>query len=120
MPDTILAYDLGTGGNKVSLYDAAGRCLNSVFVPYETRYPQAGWHEQQPEAWWDSVVGSTRQVLGRADPASVRCLAISGHSLGCVPLDAGGRVLRDAALIWSDKRAAAQAARFFEKADPPR
>ncbi len=117
MPDTILAYDLGTGGNKASLYDASGRCLNSVFVPYETHYPRAGWHEQRPEAWWDSVVGSTRQVLGRADPASVRCIAISGHSLGCVPLDAGGRVLRDATPIWSDKRAADQAARFFQRAD---
>ena len=120
MPDTILAYDLGTGGNKASLYDAAGRCLNSVFVPYDTHYPQAGWHEQRPEAWWDSVVSSTRQVLGRAEPASVRCIAISGHSLGCVPFDAGGKLLRDATPIWSDKRADAQAARFFEKADPQR
>ena len=120
MPNTILAYDLGTGGNKASLYDTSGRCLESVFVPYETRYPRAGWHEQQPEAWWDSVVRSTRQVLDRADPSSVRCLAISGHSLGCVPLDAGGRLLRDTTPIWSDNRAAEQAARFFATIDPAR
>ena len=40
MSDTILAHDLGTGGNKASLYDAAGRCLASVFVPYDTHYPR--------------------------------------------------------------------------------
>ena len=65
MPEKILAYDLGTGGNKASLYDAQGRCLASVFAPYETEYPQAGWHEQRPAAWWDSVVQSTRQLLER-------------------------------------------------------
>lgn len=118
MSETMLACDLGTGGNKASLYDVAGRCLNSAFVPYETQYPQAGWHEQRPEVWWDSVVQSTRRVLDGADPASVRCLALSGHSLGCVPLAADGRVLRDATPIWSDKRAVDQAARFFEKTDP--
>ena len=36
---TIIAYDLGTGGAKASLYDADGACLASTFVPYETLYP---------------------------------------------------------------------------------
>jgi xylulokinase len=30
---TIIAYDLGTGGNKASLYDTDGNCLAAVFVP---------------------------------------------------------------------------------------
>ncbi len=118
MPDTILAHDLGTGGNKASLYDASGHCLASVFVPYDTTYPRPGWHEQRPDAWWHAVVRSTRQVLADADPTSVRCLGISGHSLGCVPLDARGRLLRDTTPIWSDKRANDQAARFFTHIDP--
>lgn len=120
MTDTILAYDLGTGGNKASLYDAEGRLLAAVFVPYDTQYPQAGWHEQRPEDWWDSVVQSTRQLLARgaADRESIRGLAISGHSLGCVPLDARGRLLRPATPIWSDKRPVVQADRFFHSVDP--
>jgi len=122
MPDTILAYDLGTGGNKASLYDADGRLLGAAFVPYDTEYPQAGWHEQRPEAWWDSVVQSTRRLseTGAADPASIRAIGISGHSLGCVPLDAQGRLLRESTPIWSDKRPGDQAARFFERVDPVR
>ena len=119
MPDTILAYDLGTGGNKASLYDADGRCLAAVFVPYETQYPRAGWHEQRPSDWWNSVVQSTRELLASdaVDAQSIVALAISGHSLGCVPLDAAGRVLRNATPIWSDKRPIAQAERFFERVD---
>ncbi len=122
MPEMILAYDLGTGGNKASLYDAQGRLLAGVFTPYETEYPRAGWHEQRPEAWWDSIVQSTRQLLADStvDPQNIRALAISGHSLGCVPLDSAGRLLRASTPIWSDARPVDEASRFFEKVDPIR
>ena len=118
--DTLIAYDLGTGGNKASLYDAEGRLLAAEFVPYATEYPQAGWHEQRPEAWWDSVVGSTRRLLATdaVDPTSIRGLAISGHSLGCVPLDRHGALLRESTPIWSDSRPVEQAAEFFKKVNP--
>ena len=117
---TIIAYDLGTGGNKASLYDAQGKCLAAVFVPYETHYPRAGWHEQRPDDWWQAVVTSTKGLLAeeQCDPQQIECLAISGHSLGCVPLDAAGNLLREATPIWSDQRAVAEAATFFETVDP--
>jgi xylulokinase len=113
----ILAWDLGTGGNKASLYDVAGRCLASTFVPYETYYPAPGWHEQCPEDWWRAVVDSTAQLLGKTgiDRAEIACCGISGHSLGAVPLDDQGRLLRSRTPIWSDTRAGPQAARTFER-----
>ncbi len=118
--ETLLAFDLGTGGNKASLYDRQGRLLAAEFVPYETVYPRTGWHEQRPEDWWQSVVSSTRRLLESAelDPATIRGLAISGHSLGCVPLDRDGRLLRELTPIWSDARAVAEAEDFFTRMDP--
>jgi xylulokinase len=120
MPDTLIAHDLGTGGNKASLYDGSGHLLAAEFVPYSTEYPQAGWHEQRPEAWWASVVESTRRLLAMdaVAPETIRGLAISGHSLGCVPLDRDGRLLRQSTPIWSDSRPLEQAAEFFKKVDP--
>lgn len=117
--DTLIAYDLGTGGNKATLYDAAGRLLAAEFVPYATEYPRAGWHEQRPDAWWGSMVESTRRLLAadNVDPGTIRGLAISGHSLGCVPLDRDNRLLRESTPIWSDSRPAVQAREFFEKVD---
>ena len=117
---SIIAYDLGTGGNKASLYDVDGRCLAAVFEPYETQYPQAGWHEQRPMDWWEAVVKSTNRLLAEkhVDPSEIECLAISGHSLGCVPLDADGNLLRESTPIWSDKRPTTQLANFFEQIDP--
>ncbi|OHD74657.1 MAG: pentose kinase [Spirochaetes bacterium RBG_16_67_19] len=119
MPGKIIAYDLGTGGNKASLFDARGACLAFTFVPYPTHYPDAGWHEQRPEDWWQAVVASTRELLSRVPGAAadIECLAISGQSLGVVPVDGEGRLLRERTPIWSDTRASAQTAAFFRKVD---
>ena len=98
MDKKIISFDLGTGGNKASLYDAAGNCLASAFVPYATHYPQVGWHEQRPADWWQAVVESTRRLLqsSQAEREAIVALAISGHSLGAVPVDRQGNLLRQA------------------------
>ena len=119
MKKKIIAYDLGTGGNKASLYNADGVCLSSTFDPYQTFYPRSGVHEQKPADWWKSIVKTTKQLLEKTDVNvdEIECLAISGHSLGVVPLDKKGRLLRDNIPIWSDSRAGAQAEWFFRKID---
>jgi xylulokinase len=115
----ILAYDLGTGGNKASLYDENGTCIASCFEPYETRYPEVGWHEQRPGDYWHAVVHATRRLLSEAavDVKRIECLALSGHSLGVIPLGTGGELLREYTPIWSDTRAVSQAAEFFNRTD---
>ena len=102
----ILAYDLGTGGNKASIYDVDGRCLGEDFVPYDTFYPRSGFHEQKPEDWWKAVIISTRKLLQKAQlPASqISCIGISGHSLGVVLLDKNKKLLKESIPIWSDSR----------------
>ena len=115
----IIAYDLGTGGNKASLYDSEGQLLSSTFQSYDTLYPGSGKHEQRPSDWWDSIVSSTRQLLDGSgvDKDEIECLAISGHSLGVVPIDGKGELLRESTPIWSDSRAGDQAKEFFQKTD---
>jgi len=117
MGPLILACDLGTGGNKASLYHANGACLAEIFMPYPTCYPRPGFHEQRPTDWWEAVVQSIRKLIDVAGvhPGEVSCLGVSGHSLGVVPLDKTGNLLRNTTPIWSDSRAAAQAAAFFER-----
>ena len=113
----ILAYDFGTGGIKASLFDAEGKVLASGFDAYETFYPASGFHEQAPEYWWRATVKATRLLVAELTPgqrAGIRAIGISGHSLGVVPLDAEGRLLRARVPIWSDSRADAEAREFFE------
>lgn len=119
MKDKIISFDLGTGGNKAYLFDLEGNCLASAFVPYPTHYPQVGWHEQRPSDWWSAVVESTRTLLRESgvDKHDILCLGISGHSLGAVPVDQAGNLLRDETPIWSDIRAQIEAEQFFNSID---
>ena len=56
----LLAYDLGTGGAKASLYENDGTLLAASFESYSTYYPQSGWHEQRPEDWRKAIIASTK------------------------------------------------------------
>lgn len=112
MKSHILAHDLGTTGNKATLYDAEGNLTHSTFSGYETTYAHPGWAEQNPEDWWQAVCQSSRDLLKASGvaPADIACVTFSGQMMGCVPVDANAKPLRDA-IIWADTRATAQADR---------
>ena len=112
----VLAYDFGTGGIKASLYEPTGGCLASHVATYETHYPKPGWHEQDPQAWWAATAEATRLLLDEwgGSAEAIAAIGLSGHSLGVVPLDAKGELLRKHALIWSDSRPDTQPAELFK------
>ena len=111
----IIAYDLGTGGIKASLFNGEGMSLADSFIPYPTYYPHERRHEQRPLDWWDGVCRSTRILLEqtRTDPEAIACIALSGHSLVVAPLDREGRLLAEQVPIWSDTRATDCVGDFF-------
>ena len=63
--------------------------------------------------WW-KVPANCWQSSG-VDKNDIVCLGISGHSLGAVPVDKDGNLLRDATPIWSDIRAQKEVEDFFSK-----
>ncbi len=111
----ILAYDLGTTGNKATLYDSTGRLLASSFQSYVTNYPRVNWAEQDPLDWWKAVCISTEDLLKKARISNkdVTCVSFSGQMMGCLPLDKQGNPLRNS-IIWADQRGVEQANRIRE------
>lgn len=112
MTDLALAYDLGTGGCKASLWDADAHPVAEAVVGYGTRHPGPGRSEQRPEDWWDAVVASTRALLAQKPDARDRIsgIALSGHSLGAVQVDAHDDLVAEWTPIWSDTRGRADEA----------
>jgi xylulokinase len=112
----ILAHDLGTSGNKATLYSLDGVLHASSFHEYETSYPKNGWVEQDPEDWWKAICLSTRSLMETAgiSKTDVLCISFSGQMMGCLPVDKHGNPLRKA-IIWADLRSVKQAA-FIEEA----
>src|SRR5574344_1210850 len=107
----ILAHDLGTSGNKATLYADDGARLGSATVGYPTHFFNGNWAEQDPEDWWRAVRDSTKQLLAesRVDPAAIAVVSLSGQMMGCTPVDRHGRALRPS-LLYCDQRATKQAA----------
>ena len=105
MADYLLAHDLGTSGNKATLYDSEGNLCASELVSYPTYYPYSGWVEQDPEDWWHAVCAATRALLEKAavSPHEIAGVSFSGQMMGCVLVDRDGKALRRA-LIWADTR----------------
>ena len=106
----ILAHDLGTSGNKATLYSSAGERIGSVTESYPTHFFNGCWAEQEPDDWWRAVCASTRQLLAetKVSPADVAVVALSGQMMGCTPVDAAGRALRPS-MLYCDQRATAEA-----------
>jgi xylulokinase len=106
----ILAHDLGTTGNKASLFDEQGQLIAGHTEHYAVSYAQAGWAEQDPLDWWRAVAISTRALLieSRVNPADIAAVTFSGQMMGVVPIDAAGQPLRPA-IIWADQRAVEEA-----------
>lgn len=102
----ILAHDIGTTGNKATLFAEDGSIVGSTFSGYETNFPLVGWAEQNPNDWWKAVCETTRLLIKKCgiDNHSIACVTFSGQMMGCVLVDCDGNPLRDA-IIWADMRA---------------
>lgn len=110
-PTFILAHDLGTSGNKATLFNAEGALVESTFVSYPTSYPHPNWAEQDPEAWWRAVSEASRTLLEKSGvaPEAIAAVGFSGMMMGCLPVDETGTPLRSC-IIWADQRAQDEAA----------
>ncbi len=116
MSACILAHDLGTTGNKATLFSLDGALIASVTKEYETFYPQNGWVEQNPQDWWEAVVLSTRELLEKSGkaPTDVACVCFSAQMMGCLIVDDHGKPLHNM-LIWADTRSAEQEAEIIRR-----
>jgi xylulokinase len=112
----ILAHDLGTSGNKATLFAESGSIIGSTIAAYETHYFNVNWAEQDPADWWKAVCDSTRELLVKSDidPREIAAVSFSGHMMGCLCVGRDGQPLRPH-ILWADQRAQVQANQLLEK-----
>ncbi len=108
MEQLIIAHDLGTSGDKATLFTSKGKLLRSYTVSYDVRFFNGNYAEQDPENWWDAVCDATKAVLEGEDPSRVAAMSFSAQMQGCLVVDKNGVPLRNA-MIWADQRAVEEA-----------
>jgi len=106
----LLAHDLGTTGDKATLFSTEGELLASSYLEYSTVHPEPTWAEQNPEDWWNAFVAATKSLLSKSkiSPGDILGLSFSGQMLGCLPVEEKGLPLRPS-IIWMDQRSVKQA-----------
>src|ERR1043166_1832239 len=106
----LIGIDVGTGGSRAVLIDAAGKVVASATVEHQAFVSlQTGWAEQDPRDWWRASAAAIRAAIAESgiDAEDIKGIGLSGQMHGAVLLDESDEVLRPA-IIWCDQRSADQ------------
>jgi xylulokinase len=116
----LLGFDIGSSSVKVNLIEAeTGKSVATDFQPKQEMKMtarQAGWAEQEPDAWWQHMKVALQNVLKSAGvpPANIKAIGISYQMHGLVAVDKNMQVVRPS-IIWCDSRAVEIGNQAFEE-----
>jgi xylulokinase len=116
MESCILSHDLGTTGDKATLFSNDGELIETAFYSYNTYYPFIGWAEQEPDEYWRAFCSTTLALFEktRLKPVQVAVVAFSGQTMAALPVDGRGGALRNS-IIWADLRSTEEAESLKER-----
>jgi xylulokinase len=109
----VLGLDLGTSAVKALFVGEDGRVGARGRAPCRVDSPAPGWAESDPRRWLASAGKAVRQAGDRR----VDAIGLSGQMHGVVLCDEAGDPVRPA-ILWADRRALAQAARWPRAGNP--
>ena len=111
----ILAHDLGTSGNKATLFSEDGKMIGSEVFSYDAHYFNGTWVEQDAEDWWNAVCQTSKNLIAATaiNPSDIGAISFSGQMMGCLCVDKQGNPLRPS-IIWADTRAVEQSKQLEE------
>ena len=119
MASSLLGLDIGGSGAKAGLYAAgSGELLGSGYVEYRMTSAVPGHAEHDADTWWQAAILAIRQASNGSDPSTIRGLGVSCTN-GLVAVDAKGRPLRSAIMLW-DQRAVPEVEHIGRVLDPGR
>ncbi len=117
----VLGIDLGTSQLKALVATPDGQVLGRGRAAYQVAVPADGHAETDPGDWWRAATAAVREAITDARTgdastgaaADVVGVALAGQMHGVVLADAAGAPCRPA-ILWLDRRAGAEAARYAE------
>lgn len=83
MTKYILAHDLGTSGNKATLFSENGKMIGSYISSYNTDYFNGTWAEQNAEDWWNAVCVTSKKLIStlEIEPKDIAVVSFSGQMM---------------------------------------
>ena len=117
MKNKIMAFDLGTTGIKVVIFDDKANALATEYREYPSYYPHNDWVEQNPDDWWNAFCDISKTLIEKhgIDPNEIAGVAPSGQMSTAIPIDKDGNLLLSPVFIWADMRTGKQVKEVCEK-----
>lgn len=112
-----LGIDIGTSSVKAALVerraDGSEAVLAGSAQSLSVIRPHPGQSEQDPETWWQAMLGCVDSIQAALPRELSACssIGLSGQMHGAVLLDRHGRVLRPC-ILWNDGRSERQCSTF--------
>ena len=106
----IASFDAGTTAVKGVLADENGTVAAERAINIPTIF-DGGVQEQDPACWWDAFRAISREFTAQAGAGEIAAIAMSGQMQDLIPLDDRLEPVCNA-ILYSDGRAEAQAARL--------
>ncbi|PXX97599.1 glycerol kinase GlpK [Halomonas sp. LBP4] len=116
MADYLLAIDQGTTSSRAILFDREGRNRAMAQREFAQHFPADGWVEHDPEAIWETVLATCREVIERAGVRveEIAGIGITNQRETTLLWDrATGEPLHNA-IVWQDRRTADTCQRLRE------
>ncbi|SFU31550.1 glycerol kinase GlpK [Halomonas korlensis] len=108
MTDYLLAIDQGTTSSRAILFDRAGRNVAMSQREFTQHFPDDGWVEHDPEAIWETVLATCREVIEKVQVGIDQIIGVGITNQRETTLlwdRATGKPLYNA-IVWQDRRTA--------------
>ncbi|MBZ0330483.1 glycerol kinase GlpK [Halomonas sp. ANAO-440] len=108
MADYLLAIDQGTTSSRAILFDRTGNVAHVAQQEFPQLFPHDGWIEHDPEAIWNTVLATCREVVKKSD-APLSCIAgigITNQRETTLLWDRHTGEPIYNAIVWQDRRTA--------------
>ncbi|MDD5131033.1 MAG: glycerol kinase GlpK [bacterium] len=103
-PKVIVAFDLGTTGNRVMAFTREGQVAARSYYEFPQIFPQAGWVEHDPLAILETALQALGDVTGVVGPENIESIGITNQRETTIlwDRDTGQPVYN--AIVWQDRR----------------
>ncbi len=104
----ILSLDEGTTSARAALYNAQGERVAMEANSFESRFPQPGWVEQDPEEIWQAQLSAARRLIehARIAPSEISAIGITNQRETTIVWDRHTGKPIGPAIVWQCRRTA--------------
>ena len=117
----ILSLDEGTTSARAALYNELGERVAMEANSFESRFPQPGWVEQDPEEIWQAQLSAARRLIEHAHiaPTGIAAIGITNQRETTIVWDRHTGKPIGPAIVWQCRRTAEFCQALAKSADGP-